>query len=267
MVECRLQDAGGGEAVDDGGAALAAEIGFVGQELLGLFGGEALVPHGGGKAGGIRQVAGPVAGGLGGGAEGTVHGEWETDHETAGFLARGDAADGFRHGGELAAAEFAIGAGEAQAGIGEGEPDGAAARIDAEQTLARAQPGHEIGERHQRHRLNPTLRDRIVQPSRPAKALPMSLDPATVRRIAKLARLRVGDADVPRLQGELGAILGWIEQLNEVDIQDVAPLAGGADIPLRLREDRVTDGDRREAVLANAPGREGVFFTVPKVVE
>jgi aspartyl-tRNA(Asn)/glutamyl-tRNA(Gln) amidotransferase subunit C len=95
----------------------------------------------------------------------------------------------------------------------------------------------------------------------------MSLDPATVRRIAKLARIGVDEADVPRLQGELNAILGWIEQLSEVDVAGVAPLTGGAQIALRLRADVVSDGGMEEAVLANAPDRVGAFFTVPKVVE
>jgi len=95
----------------------------------------------------------------------------------------------------------------------------------------------------------------------------MSLDPATVRRIAKLARIRVEEADVPRLQGEMNAILGWIEQLGEVDLEGVPPLTGGAQIALRMREDVVTDGGQLEAVLANAPDRVGAFFTVPKVVE
>ena len=95
----------------------------------------------------------------------------------------------------------------------------------------------------------------------------MSLDAATVRRIAKLARLRVEEPDIERLQGELNGILGWIEQLAEVDVEGVAPLTGGAQIALRLRPDVVTDGDMAEAVLANAPDRVGAFYTVPKVVE
>ena len=95
----------------------------------------------------------------------------------------------------------------------------------------------------------------------------MSLDPATVRRIARLARLRVEDDEIPRLQSELNGILGWIEQLQDVDVEGVAPLAGGASIALRLREDAVTDGGLVEEVLANAPERSGNFFTVPKVVE
>ena len=95
----------------------------------------------------------------------------------------------------------------------------------------------------------------------------MSLDPATVRRIAKLARIRVEEDDVGRLQGELNNILGWIETLSEVDVDGVAPLTGGAQIVLRLRADAVTDGRMAEAVLANAPDRVGAFFTVPKVVE
>jgi aspartyl-tRNA(Asn)/glutamyl-tRNA(Gln) amidotransferase subunit C len=95
----------------------------------------------------------------------------------------------------------------------------------------------------------------------------MSLDPATVRRIARLARIRVEDEAVPRLQGELNNILGWIEQLSEVDVEGVAPLTGGAQIALRLREDAVTDGGYAEQILANAPDRAGAFFAVPKVVE
>lgn len=95
----------------------------------------------------------------------------------------------------------------------------------------------------------------------------MSLDPATVRRIAKLARLRVEGPDVARLQGELNSILGWIEQLQEVNVDGVEPLTGGAQIALRMREDVVTDGGYPSRVLANAPDRAGAFFAVPKVVE
>ncbi len=95
----------------------------------------------------------------------------------------------------------------------------------------------------------------------------MSLDPATVRRIAKLARIRVEDDQLPRLQAELNGILGWIEQLNEVDVDGVEPLTGGAQMALKLRADAVTDGGIREQVLANAPDRQGDFYAVPKVVE
>lgn len=95
----------------------------------------------------------------------------------------------------------------------------------------------------------------------------MSLDPATVRRIASLARIRVEDDEVLRLQSELNDILGWIEQLNEVNVDGIAPLAGAAQMALRLREDAVTDGGYPEKILANAPDREGDFFAVPKVVE
>ncbi len=95
----------------------------------------------------------------------------------------------------------------------------------------------------------------------------MSLDPATVRRIAKLARIRVDEVQVEALRTDLNAILGWIEQLNEVDVAGVEPLAGAAQMALRLREDVVTDGGIAEAVLANAPDRNGDYFGVPKVVE
>ena len=95
----------------------------------------------------------------------------------------------------------------------------------------------------------------------------MSLDPATVRRIAKLARLHLDEADVPRVQSELNGILGWIEQLNEVDVTGIEPLTGAATLAMRLREDAITDGGIQEAVLSNAPERAGVFYAVPKVVE
>ena len=95
----------------------------------------------------------------------------------------------------------------------------------------------------------------------------MSLDPATVRRIAKLARLHLDDADIPRVQSELNGILGWIEQLNEVDVTGIEPLTGAASLAMRLREDAITDGNLQEAVLANAPDRAGAFYAVPKVVE
>jgi aspartyl-tRNA(Asn)/glutamyl-tRNA(Gln) amidotransferase subunit C len=95
----------------------------------------------------------------------------------------------------------------------------------------------------------------------------MSLDPATVRRIAKLARIHIEEADVPRIQGELNGILGWIEQLNEVDVAGIEPLTGAATMALRMRDDVVTEPDLREAVLSNAPDREGPFYAVPKVVE
>ena len=95
----------------------------------------------------------------------------------------------------------------------------------------------------------------------------MSLDAATVRRIANLARIHVDEAEVATLQQELNGILGWIEQLNEVDVTGVAPLAGGANRPLPMRDDAVTDGGYVDRVLANAPDRTGDYFAVPKVVE
>jgi aspartyl-tRNA(Asn)/glutamyl-tRNA(Gln) amidotransferase subunit C len=95
----------------------------------------------------------------------------------------------------------------------------------------------------------------------------MSLDPATVRRIARLARIRLDEAEVPRLQAELNGILGWIEQLDEIDIEGVEPLTGASQMALKMRADDVTDGNARDAVLANAPDRAGDYFAVPKVVE
>ena len=95
----------------------------------------------------------------------------------------------------------------------------------------------------------------------------MSLDTATVRRIASLARIRLEEEEVGRMQAELNGILGWIEQLQAVDTTGIEPMAGGGAVSLRMREDAVTDGGIPEQILANAPDRMGEYFGVPKVVE
>ena len=95
----------------------------------------------------------------------------------------------------------------------------------------------------------------------------MSVDTATVKKVASLARIAITDADAERLVPELNNILGWIEQLGEVDTSSVEPMTAVIPNKLRLRDDVVTDGNVRDAVLANAPQGEHGFFTVPKVVE
>ena len=95
----------------------------------------------------------------------------------------------------------------------------------------------------------------------------MSVDLSTVRRIASLARIAVTDAEAEAMVPELNNILGWIEQLKEVDTGAVEPLAAVIPNQLRLRDDVVTDGGIRDEVLANAPQAEHGFFAVPKVIE
>ncbi len=95
----------------------------------------------------------------------------------------------------------------------------------------------------------------------------MSVDTATVRHIARLARLKMSDAEVEAMVPELNNILGWVEQLGEVNTDGVEPLTAVIDQPLRLRDDQVTDGGIRDAVLANAPDAQHGFFAVPKVIE
>ncbi len=95
----------------------------------------------------------------------------------------------------------------------------------------------------------------------------MSLDKTTVRNIAFLARIKVPDEELEALAGELSGIIGWVEQLNEVDTEGVEPIASVAEMSLFRRKDEVTDGNYPERVLANAPEREDDFYTVPKVVE
>jgi aspartyl-tRNA(Asn)/glutamyl-tRNA(Gln) amidotransferase subunit C len=95
----------------------------------------------------------------------------------------------------------------------------------------------------------------------------MSVDAGTVRHIAKLARIAVSDEEVAALTPELSNILGWIEQLQEVDVSGVQPMTAVIPNHLRLREDQVTDGNKQNDVLANAPAAEHGFFAVPKVIE
>jgi aspartyl-tRNA(Asn)/glutamyl-tRNA(Gln) amidotransferase subunit C len=95
----------------------------------------------------------------------------------------------------------------------------------------------------------------------------MSVDQATVRRIAHLARIAVKDEDVPHLQGELNAILAFVEELNSVDVSDVEPMTSVVPMQMKMRRDEVTDHAGAQAVVANAPLHEDSFFTVPKVVE
>ncbi len=95
----------------------------------------------------------------------------------------------------------------------------------------------------------------------------MSVDVSTVKRVAHLARIRVADADLEALRGELNAILGFVEQLNEVDITGVEPMTSVTPMRMKKREDKVTDGGYPDKIVANAPATEDNFFLVPKVVE
>ena len=95
----------------------------------------------------------------------------------------------------------------------------------------------------------------------------MSVDAATVRRIAHLARIAVADDEVEHLRGEINAILAFVEQLSEVDVEGVEPMTSVTPMAMKKRHDGVTDGGDADAVLRNAPVREGHYFAVPKVVE
>ena len=95
----------------------------------------------------------------------------------------------------------------------------------------------------------------------------MAIDAATVKKVARLARIRVEDAELEPLAGELSGILAWIEQLNEVDTEGVQPMASTEAVSLPQRDDVVTDGGDPAVILANAPKADRNFFVVPKVVE
>ena len=95
----------------------------------------------------------------------------------------------------------------------------------------------------------------------------MAIDKATVVKVARLARIAVGDDEAEALRGEVNTILGFVEQLNEVDVEGVEPMTAVVHVPMKEREDVVSAGGYAERILANAPAREGPFFVVPKVVE
>ena len=95
----------------------------------------------------------------------------------------------------------------------------------------------------------------------------MSIDAATVRRIAHLARIAVQDGEVEHLRGEINAILAFAEQLSEVDVEGVEPMTSVTPMVMKKRPDAVTDGGIADAIVANAPATQDHYFVVPKVVE
>lgn len=95
----------------------------------------------------------------------------------------------------------------------------------------------------------------------------MSVDKETVKKIANLSRIAITESEADALVPELNNILGWVEQLSEVDTKDVEPMTAVIANKLRLRADEVTDGSKRDKILANAPVEEHGFFAVPKVIE
>ncbi len=95
----------------------------------------------------------------------------------------------------------------------------------------------------------------------------MSVDIATVKRVARLARMAVSEEDAERMTGELNTILGFVEQLNEVDVSGVEPMTSVIPMEMKKRQDTVTDGNKAADIVANAPATDENFFLVPKVVE
>jgi aspartyl-tRNA(Asn)/glutamyl-tRNA(Gln) amidotransferase subunit C len=95
----------------------------------------------------------------------------------------------------------------------------------------------------------------------------MSVDSDTVRRVAHLARIAVAEGEVESLRGELNAILAFVEQLAEVEIEGIEPMTSVTPMTMKMRDDQVTDGGIADAIIANAPAHEHHFFLVPKVVE
>jgi aspartyl-tRNA(Asn)/glutamyl-tRNA(Gln) amidotransferase subunit C len=95
----------------------------------------------------------------------------------------------------------------------------------------------------------------------------MSVDIATVKRVARLARIAVSEEDAERMTRELNTILGFVEQLNEVDVTGVEPMTSVIPMEMKKRQDGVTDGNKADDIVANAPATDENFFLVPKVVE
>ena len=101
----------------------------------------------------------------------------------------------------------------------------------------------------------------------PREAASKLVDEATVRRIARLARIRITDAEAVAFKSELNGILQWVEQLDEVETEGVEPMTRVVPVQMKKREDRITDGNKADDIVANAPMKDDHFFMVPKVVE
>ncbi len=95
----------------------------------------------------------------------------------------------------------------------------------------------------------------------------MSVDTDTVKKVARLARIALGDEDAERMKGELNTILGFVEQLDEVDVSGVEPMTSVTPMRMKKRQDIITDGGKADDIVANAPASQDNFFLVPKVVE
>lgn len=95
----------------------------------------------------------------------------------------------------------------------------------------------------------------------------MSVDTETVKRVARLARIAITDPHAEKMKTELNSILGWVEQLGEVDIDGVEPMTSVVDVAMKKRTDTVNDGAKAEDIVSNAPAKDDNFFLVPKVVE
>jgi aspartyl-tRNA(Asn)/glutamyl-tRNA(Gln) amidotransferase subunit C len=95
----------------------------------------------------------------------------------------------------------------------------------------------------------------------------MSVDQATVKRVAKLSRIAISEENLGKMEGELNAILGFIEQLSEVDVEGIEPMTSVTPMEMKKRKDGVTDGAKADDIIANAPESDDNFFIVPKVVE
>jgi aspartyl-tRNA(Asn)/glutamyl-tRNA(Gln) amidotransferase subunit C len=95
----------------------------------------------------------------------------------------------------------------------------------------------------------------------------MSVDLATVKRVARLARIAVSEEEANRMTGELNGILGFVEQLSEVNVEGIEPMTSVTPMEMRKRQDVVNDGNKADAIVANAPATDRNFFQVPKVVE
>jgi aspartyl-tRNA(Asn)/glutamyl-tRNA(Gln) amidotransferase subunit C len=95
----------------------------------------------------------------------------------------------------------------------------------------------------------------------------MAVDRETVKRVARLARIKVTEEEAAALEGELNGILGWVEQLSEVDVAGVEPMTSVTPMRMKKRPDQVTEGDRAADIFSNAPASQDGYFVVPKVVE
>jgi aspartyl-tRNA(Asn)/glutamyl-tRNA(Gln) amidotransferase subunit C len=288
-IQRALQNDLGGQLIDHLFLVSLFHFYFLAEEILHDAGGKPLVEKtdlrlGPEQTGIFQHLLREQAGTFGGGSLAAVHIIRQADDKAPGLPFQRQFGKGLHIGADLVARQGEEGGGDFMRRIADGDANRRAADIKAQQALPffqafkKVRPGMNghankgIGFRFQgtvglQFSIKLLLLKLLCLHPKPYTLNPMTVDTATVKRIANLARLRLSDADAEAVTPEFNHILQWIGQLQEVNTDNVPPLTSVVETRLPMREDKVSDGGYPADVLANAPKEAAGFFVVPKVVE